>query len=726
MPARNSDEFYSHVRPDIRCLEHPKSRWIKEHVPNCGCEWRLLRDHLQAVAEHAAEYLEPVGLADLGYNAGLYHDLGKYNPAFQRRLDGDKRRVVHAGPGFEYLNGKGDGESIVAHCIRSHHGALKDPGALLNHRGGGELEASLHGLKELPPLRSFEISSDLSEFFLTKLVFSALVDADSLDAEAFHKGPRRNEAFDFPHLLNLLESAIEAKERNATSSDLNLARSQVGLQAKEAAYKDRGLYTLEVPTGGGKTLSMMRFALHHAIHHKMRRIVVVLPYTAIISQNAEVYRQIFGADKVLEHHSSFDVSTLEGKKNDLDQEEESLALYESSSENWDVPIIVTTTVRLFDAIYGASKAKLRRLHNLINSVVIFDEAQVFPPDLMGPVLKGFRFLLDMGSTVVMSTATQPLLRKSRHSYMQKVLPPATPIIYGLDLENRLSRVETRFINDLQPIPNENLVKEVVQHPCCLVITHTRKDAVDIHSKLSQHGGIVYFLSAALCSKHKMDVIQSITRDLRKGKPVRVVSTQLIEAGVDLDFPVVFRAFAGFDSLVQSAGRCNREFKAHKGKFFVYVSESKIPIREIEGLKGWMIRESLKYGDIFDPSLMGAYFDRLYSGFETKWRDFDTLACRRKQGEYDRKFKLISNDTISIVVPYDIEPIDFVEPYSRNRRRNNQVYRKVQPYSVSVYKYKLRGYESFFVSHPLGLTLLCSGSDLYDPTYGLDLYRKEGM
>jgi CRISPR-associated endonuclease/helicase Cas3 len=386
---------------------------------------------------------------------------------------------------------------------------------------------------------------------------------------------------------------------------VNAIRQEILAACRASAIQSSGLFSLTVPTGGGKTLSGMAFALDHAVKQKKNRIIYVIPYTSIIEQTAGILAGIFGSSNVVEHHSNI-----------APQRETPRSML--ASENWDAPIIVTTNVQFFESLYAAKSSRCRKLHNIINSVVILDEAQLLPPELLTPCVDAINQLVrNYGVTIVLSTATQPVLPKL--ATPTEIIPPSAK------LYERLKRVDYQLpdLRKAKPVAWEDLAVELQQHEQVLCVVNTRRDCYDLFKLMP--GGTIH-LSALMCGRHRSAVIRLIRCRLRKGLPVRVISTQLVEAGVDIDFPVVYRALAGFASIAQSAGRCNREGKLNTegrlGQVHVFVPPKPSPLgllrkgedktRELCSLPGF---------DPQQPEFFARYFELFYSAINDKGSQF---------------------------------------------------------------------------------------------------------
>ena len=582
------------------------------HTSPGGGPGHPLHEHLNSVANRASVFAEPLNSSEWARLAGLWHDLGKYRSGFQRYIrvvndahiegklpsSSDKTHsaagALHALQAIEGAWGTQWSSlgRVLAYVIAGHHSGLGDwvtgVGPRLLGTGAGdsqrEYEEALGACRKAEPRlldwpTEFDLHTALASIpgpatpqpltvsLWVRMLFSALVDADFLDTERFMDDGKAERRLGFPRIETYLDeldqhladkAAAVAVQGRATDPVMQ-ARTDVLRQCRQKALLAPGVFTLTVPTGGGKTLSSLAFALRHASTHGKRRVIYAIPYTSIIEQTADVFGSIFGADHVIEHHSQFDTDARsETPRGRL------------ASENWDAPLIITTNVQLFESLFAARTSRCRKLHNIAGSVVVLDEAQLLPPEFLQPILDALGVLVThFGVTLLLCTATQPTLTDSKRfdpRQSLRGLPTPTPIIDDeASLFAGLRRVEIEWPEDLHtPMPLSDLVHRLVEHPSVLVVVNTRKDAAEIMTALDAVSGApALHLSAAMCGQHRADVIAEIRIRLaarRAGtdaRPLRVVSTQLVEAGVDIDFPVVFRSLAGLDSIAQAAGRCNR-------------------------------------------------------------------------------------------------------------------------------------------------------------------------
>ena len=554
-------------------------------------EWQLLEDHLKNVAELARGFAKDFGAGEWGYLAGLWHDLGKYQDEFQQKLDANdpdtiienhSSRVNHSTSGAlladKTLKPFG---SILAYAVAGHHAGLPDwiheigsGGALSTRLQETELldlikdriphEIISRPIPKLTPPGNRPMADEYLHLWL-RMIFSCVVDADFLDTEKFMEPDKPAQRGQSTHLSQLMEPFnrfMVDKEAQVKDTPINLQRQAILAMCRKKASLPPGIFSLTAPTGSGKTLSAMAFALEHALHRDKRRVIAAIPYTSIIEQTAAEYKKIFSEDYVLEHHSNLDPDR-ETLRNRL------------ASENWDMPVVVTTNVQLFESLFASRTSACRKLHNIVNSVIILDEAQMLPPEYLKPILSTLHVLINhFGVTVVLCTATQPALSGAIGS------PPAqfnglTDVTEILDdpltMSETFKRVEIVIpSSEGQKTTWEEIASELGQHDQVLCIVNSRRDCRELHALMPP--GTIH-LSALMCAEERSGIIAEMKDRLKNDDPIRVVSTQLVEAGVDIDFPVVYRALAGFDSLAQAAGRCNREGKLNTmdrlGKVIVF-------------------------------------------------------------------------------------------------------------------------------------------------------------
>ncbi len=657
-----SSIFLAHVRQDTN------GQWLPH----------LLDDHLRGVAALAEDFAAAFDAGDWAKLAGLWHDLGKYRPAFQRYIRGASGydahiettpgRVDHSTAGALHAIGRMKGLGrILAYLITGHHAGLPDwqsaeapASSLANRLQQPDLLAE--ALAQSPPADILDAPLPTSnpgqrDYALwIRLLFSCLVDADFLDTEQFMTPDKTVLRGRYPSLMELepcFDAYMAALSAKTPETPVNRMRAVVLDRCRGAAEQAPGLFSLTVPTGGGKTLASLAFALRHARHHGKRRILYVIPYTSIIEQTADVFRRVFGEDAVLEHHSN------------LDSEQET-PHSRLACENWDASLIVTTNVQFFESLFAARPSRTRKLHNILDSVVILDEAQLLPPDFLTPILGAIRELSRYyGASFVLCTATQPALA-SRRSFdfpfdgldgVREITGDATKT--QVILHEFLRRVEVTLPADLHaPTSWEALAAELQIYPRALCIVDRRDDARTLRGLLP--AGTVH-LSGLMCGQHRAEVIATIKRRLNADEPILVVSTQLVEAGVDLDFPVVYRALAGLDSIAQAAGRCNREGRLFSlGRVVVFVPPTEPPAGHLRQARD-AGRQLLLRGtpDPLAPELFAEYFQSLYwrKGAEGLDRqDITTLLKNNQRLEFSfrtaaERFQLIPETQAPVIVRY---------------------------------------------------------------------------
>lgn len=708
-------------------------------------EWQELDDHLSAVAALAERFAAAFDAAPWGRLAGLWHDLGKYQPKFQDYIRGKGDGVEHAVIGALLAQAKDpkglDACLPLAFVIAGHHTGLAN---LAAGDGGGpkplvpKLREARHlltnALPSIPkPLQSHALPAlparlqptrrlsrteqerlrRASELWI-RFLFSSLVDADFLDTDAFYRpGERLRETAGFASIGGLRERLdafvddLAAKAKRAKPSPVNELRTEVLEACRRQAERPPGMFSLSVPTGGGKTLAAMAFALRHAERHGLRRVIAAIPYTSIIEQNAAVYRRALGDRNVIEHHSNLDPDK-ETRRNKL------------TSENWDAPVIVTTNVQLFESLFARRGSRCRKVHNVAKSVILLDEAQTLPAGFLLPILDALRELCECyGCSVVLSTATQPALE--RRPGLEQGLENVREIApEPRELARRLRRFDASWPErEADPLSWDDLAAQLVAHPQVMAIVHRRQDARDLARLLPEDGR--FHLSALMCAAHRSVRLREIGKTLKTGTACRVVSTQLVEAGVDLDFPVVYRALAGLDSLTQAGGRCNREGRQELGRLVVFRAPTPpppgTPRRALETMESLLRREETV--ELGDPELVETYFRLLY---QKEQLDAKGIQAERQQLNFAtvaRRFQLIE-DTYQrpIVVPWG-EARERLDRFRRDPSRDTL--RALQPYVVNVpvrQLEQLRADAAVEEIHDTVVTLAAGYHHLYDKQFGL--------
>jgi len=518
--------------------------------------------------------------------------------------------------------------------------------------------------------------------FWIRFLFSALVDADFLDTEDFYHPSMREAATagydDIASLRERLDRYMAAAFGAVDPTDVNAVRQAVLDACRRAAEKPPGVFTLTVPTGGGKTLSGMAFALGHAERHGMRRVIYVAPFTSIIEQNAEAYRKALGAGNVIEHHSNLEPEQ-ETDRNRL------------ASENWDAPIIVTTAVQFFESLFASKPSRCRKLHNVARSVIVLDEAQKVPIRYLSVILEALKELAaHYGCTVVLATATQPALGK-RDSLPEGFESAEEIVPEPSALAERLRRVRIHWPEpDAPAVEWPDLAQRVAREEQVLVVVHRRQDARDLARLLPEEGR--FHLSALMCAAHRRDVLDRVRETLEAEAPCRLVSTQVVEAGVDIDFPVLYRALAGLDSVVQAAGRCNREGRLDEGRVTVFRAPTQPPrgtLRHGLSVTETMLRQTGVTLDPTDPGVFEDYFRRLYLCEDQDAKGLLADLAGFNFATAARKFRIIEDGFARpVVVPYG-EAMDRVAVLrqaleARDGRAARRALRALQPYTVTVY------------------------------------------
>jgi CRISPR-associated endonuclease/helicase Cas3 len=734
----------------------------------------LLADHLHSVSKMAGEFSSSFDTVKFSQHwaslAGKWHDLGKYRPGFQRYLrqtdhpdahiEGKVggREKTHSAAGalwamqtLEATHGKNGAlaSRVLAYLIAGHHAGLDDwHGGLKERLAQGDCQVELKEALAASPPASVLDSGDFVPHLHSipggspgfalwvRLLFSCLVDADFLDTEAHFDADQPARRTGFPTLDQMrtaLETYMKAVSKKVSPSLVNTLRADILRQCSNKAGLAAGFFSLTVPTGGGKTLSSLAFALNHAKAHGKRRVIYAIPYTSIIEQTADVFRDVFkvlGDDVLIEHHSQADST---------DRDE--TARSRLACENWDAPLVVTTNVQLLESLFSAKTSRCRKLHNLVESVIVLDEAQQLPPEYLQPVLDALNLLVQhYGVTVLLCTATQPALSTTDYFDPSSNLRGVENVREIIDDPDALFAALKRVRVELPPdwttcTPWADLARQIVEQDCILVIVNTRKAARELQRLLPPD---TLHLSALMCGAHRKDVIEQIKtrlvakRDGQDLRPLRVVSTQLVEAGVDIDFPVVFRALAGLDSIAQAAGRCNREGRlASAGRVMVFVPPEPPPIGHLR--KGAQACISALHGQHVDPltrSLFSNYFRHFYSAVDLDSKKIVPLLTVEKDLAVQFRtasdaFRLIDDqDSATVLVRYPAHrsELDRLVEQLISGGPVRWLMRKLQRYTVSIPK---RVAERMLLEGSLtlpmpGLYLQHETDGLYHPLLGLQV------
>ena len=690
--------------------------------------WEPLEQHLRGVAALAEEFAADFDSADAGRLAGLWHDLGKYAPDWQEflleagrdaaEINGDddegytpsRRRgpdhstagAIHA---LRTLGPSSRTGLALAFAIAAHHAGLPDKTNLQSRTADPEKQRRYQNCMakaaaavvtspnlDLPTFLRTQASRGLVERrfeTFVRMLFSALVDADRLATEAFtertpEKAAARRRWPALRDYIRPLDAHLEGLESEPATT-VNAARRRVLSWCREAASGPPGAYTLTVPTGGGKTLSSLAFALRHAHVHGLRRVIVALPFISILDQTADVFRKVFeealGADVLVEHHSNL-------------RPERATLLNSLSSENWDAPLLVTTQVQLFESLFSNRPGDCRKIHNLARSMLILDEVQTLPVGLLAPMLDQLQQLqANYGTSLLLTTATQPALhRRELGPHVFEGLDPApTEIVPAGAMDGlfaALDRVEVHWPASPEAASWESLAKEILAQRQVLAVVHSRGDSRTLWQECERlQPESALHLSALMCPAHRRERLTEIKARLDAGRDCRLVSTQLVEAGVDLDFPVVYRAMAGMESLAQAAGRCNREGRlterGEKGRFVVFTAASDPPpgLRQHADIARIMLANAPGLS-LFRPSTFRDYFDRLYG---TNSRDASGIQPLREALRFAATaatFRMIDDAGATVFVPYGPAGDRAITGFRQLGPSRDRL-RTLQPFGVSV-------------------------------------------
>jgi CRISPR-associated endonuclease/helicase Cas3 len=690
----DSMEYYAHINDELNNKQ-------------------TVLDHLKGTAKLASQFADDFNCNDWGYLSGMFHDIGKYTKGFQKRLLENGIRVDHSTAGSQVLDKFSNGFLVaLEYCIAGHHAGLMNGGS----DADTENESTLHGRLKKKVEKYSDYRNDLSFMdeelqllidnsqkpdsffgkmlsscltdnkgmfsfsFFIRMLFSSLVDADYLDTETFMNNDNilRDSGEDLKVLWKRLYEKINKWLLINDEDTINGHRNEILRKCIKKAENDKGLFQLTVPTGGGKTISSLAFALKHANLHNMKRVIYVIPYTSIIEQNAEVFEDLLGENNVLQHHSNveWDDSDESHKK-------------ERATENWDKPIIVTTNVQFFESFYSKKTSMSRKLHNVANSVIIFDEAQMLPIPYLRPCISVFQELIyNYGSSVVLCTATQPALERfiSNKITVNEICDDKEQ---QYDFFKRVNIVNKNKISENQLFLELNSLEQV------LCIVNNRKHAQKIYESISGEG--VFCLSTLMYPLHRKRILDKIRLRLKDNKRCLVISTSLVEAGVDLDFPIVYREIAGLDSIIQAAGRCNREGKnsINNSNTFIFEFEdnvNNIPYELKQPIA--MTREIMReYKDISSLNAIHKYFDLLYGikgdGIGTDKNDILLKIEESKPdsipfADISKKFKIIENNTKTIFITKE-EKAQSLEARLECGEYSKKLLRQIGYYSINVYE-----------------------------------------
>lgn len=657
---------------------------------------QLLITHLKNTALLCSKFAECINLQEYGHLVGMLHDIGKYCDSFQKRINGENIKVEHSTSGAKEAFALR--LPMAAFCISGHHGGLPDVGNNNDNAEDGTLFGKMCRVPEdyscwqyeqpkyeTGQIKEPKMPSYVDYSFLVRTMFSCLVDADYLDTEEFMSDGtiKRLKGNSIDELLKRLNKYISNWDKPVEK--LNKLRTQMLYECIKAGKESNdSLFTLTVPTGGGKTVSSLAFALNYSKHHNKKHIIYVIPYTSIIEQNAEVFRKILGQNNVVENHCNVDLSS---EKNNEISTKKSLAC-----ENWDAPVIVTTAVQFFESLYSAKTSKCRKIHNIADSVIIFDEAQMLPISYLLPCVSAINQLTRLCScAAVLCTATQPSLERFFKYFNTDINDFAIPEICtsAKDIVDDFKRTEFVFDGKLDDF---EIAARINEQPQVLCIVNKKSHAKKIFEMLDNSQDS-FHLSTHMYPLQRKKVIAEIKKRLSENKPCRVVSTSLIEAGVDIDFPVVYRAITGLDSILQAGGRCNRENKRNKDESIVHIFDTDeiISFQQINiAVTRKIINECAD--KINTPEAIQEYFDTLYYYKDTDKShhvfDKKDIMINEKKFNFSRvssDFKLIDNNTKSIYIQ-TLENKNDIDDLKKHRY-SKEMFRNLQNYTVNLYDYE---------------------------------------
>lgn len=670
-------------------------------------EGQSIEAHLKGTGELAETFAAEFGAAANGKLCGLAHDIGKYSDEFQLRLRGGKK-VDHATAGaIECFKIKAAFEAV---CVIGHHSGLpnvghKDAdttesqtffGRKLRAEQGGipDYRKNWNGHIALPQDYFRPSGRGFATAFYIRMLYSCLVDADYIDTETFMNGDAGRGNYEPLSALCDKLTAYISKWNNPTR-EIDILRQKNLNSCIEKASAPRGIFSLTVPTGGGKTVASMAFALNHAVANSMKRIIYVIPYTSIIEQNAKVFRDILGQENVVEHHSSVSYELSEN----ADELEYRSAL---ATENWDAPVIVTTAVQFFESLYANRSSKCRKLHNIANSVIIFDEAQMIPSNNLRPCVAAIAELVRAyNATAVLCTATQPAIDEMLLEYSKK----ESVVELCPDVDGMFEKFRRTSFEKEGRLTTDELVSRLESQQQVLCIVNTRKFAQEVYEALPSEGR--FHLSTLMCPVHRKQKLDEIRERLKSGKTCRVVSTSLIEAGVDVDFPRVFREMAGLDSILQAAGRCNREGKRSAESSIVTVFESENKVNKLIAVNRDAAEETVR--DWTQPNTTST-IERYFKAYRDFLRNDDKSGvmtasekgisgCGLPFEWIAKEFKLIDQNTFTVYISVG----EGKELISRLREgeRSRELYRKAGMYSVSIYENHFNALINAGAAEPFG-------------------------
>lgn len=697
-----------------------------------------VKEHLKGTAERAGDFAEKFGKREWGYCCGMMHDIGKYSKEFQKKIqENTNDRVDHATAGAQVCKELGGYYPILSYCIAGHHAGLPDYGnTAISSSLSGRWKKRICDYRvykdevEIPKLCTDPIiykedrNMDFALGTFIRMLYSCLVDADFLDTESFMKNgdTGRNSGESMGILQKKLKNYISEWLKNTDIDTINGRRTEILNHCIKEGKQKEGIFRLTVPTGGGKTIASLAFALEHAVKNHKDRIIYVIPYTSIIEQNAQIFREILGEENVLENHCNVEYDGTEEFKT-----------MQLASENWDKSVIVTTNVQFFESLFANKSSKCRKIHNIANSVIILDEVQMLPLDYLKPCIAMLQELVNgYSASVVLCTATQPALDSffSDKESIKELCPR---------MEEQFRFFKRVNYQNLGKIRQEDLLERLKNEKNALCIVNTKKAAQMICKEL--HGEGIYHLSTSMYPKHRKRVLKVIRERLESDEKCIVISTSLVEAGVDLDFIRVYRQIAGLDSMIQAAGRCNREGKRKWSESIFYIfdlEEAKVvqsQRQQIDVSKGIL----QDYSDISDLKAITDYFTRLYhyrgASLDKKkiMDEFQKMECNF--AKVAKEFKLIEENTKTIFINREPEAEKLLQEL-RFKRVTKERMRKAGQYCIQVYDNE-KSENSFFdrlngsgmirpISEEMQDFYELAEGEQYSEEYGLDFSLEDGL
>lgn len=725
----------------IAKVELMRSKEVYAHsIPHCPQDlWQSLHDHLKGVSQLAGDFASCFDSEAWAQLLGQLHDIGKSSADFQQRLCGSPHKVDHSTAGVQYLHqqwstnpsGKADLVGamlarLAGYALAGHHGGLPNAGATALDSGTLTARLNKHipsyttamdipSPPPLPPALLANIRKDELPFalaFWVRMLFSCLVDADFLDTERFCSPetaflrqipPSLSELntrlhrelvskgflVEAPITLDALHVSCGCAERKAP---IILSRKAILQWCLDAAEQDKGFFSLTVPTGGGKTLSSLAFALKHAVTHGQKRIILVVPYTSIIEQNAQEFRDVLGTDVVLEHHCSYVHPDLEDTS---DTESEAAKAYRLSTENWDASVIVTTAVQFFESLFAKGVSTCRKLHNISNAVVILDEAQMLPLHLLSPTVAALKELVRVyGVSVVLCSATQPALSKAAYfplglTHVREIVPAqALSPLFHLYNRVRVSRHGA--------MPLADLAQHLTSQKQVLCIVNARRRAYDLFTLLDD-GANVFHLSSLMTPAHRTLVLHTIRKRLMAGQTCRLISTSLVECGVNISFPCVWREETGLDAIAQAAGRCNRHGEFSEGHVHVFQAEEGFSRMQADlQRRAAVFRRCEHHANLFAPESVQHYFSELYAeAFAAHLLDEKNILALHSSTEarfpfadIAHSYRIIDNNMAPVIIESE-ESAQWLQPLRHATHVPVTALRNLQRHTVSVYAHELR-------------------------------------